>query len=172
MRNEAERWRPDLKGLTRRDNYFEDFEVGEVIVSPRGRTVSDTEHMAWTSIAMNTAQLHFNQAMCDEAPATYFGGRRVVYGGLVFALVAGLASEDTTENALAELSFDNGRHLNPVFSGDTLFAESVVTAKRDADRPDAGVVSFKLIGRNQDGEVVLEIDREVLLKRKAHYLAD
>ena len=162
---------PPLHQLTRQNNYFEDFEVGEVIVSPRGRTVSDTEHMAWTSIVMNTAQLHFNQAMCDESPKTYFDGRRVVYGGIVFAFVAGLASEDTTENALAELSFNNGRHTNPVFSGDTLFAESVVTAKRDApDRQDAGIVAFKLIGRNQHGKVCLEIDREVLIKKKAHWL--
>jgi itaconyl-CoA hydratase len=156
--------------LTRDNNYFEDFNVGDTLVSPRGRTVSDTEHMAWTSVVMNTAQLHFNQAMCDESPKTYFNGRRVVYGGIVFAFVAGLASGETTENALAELSFDNGRHTNPVFSGDTLFAESVVTGKRDADRPDAGIVAFKLIGRNQDGKVVLEIDREVLIKRKSHWL--
>ena len=156
--------------LTAGGSYFEDFEVGEVRLSPRGRTLSDTEHMAWTSILMNTAQLHFNQAMCDESPETYFGGRRVVYGGLVLSFVVGLASEETTENALAELSFDNGRHLNPVFAGDTLFAESHVTGKRDADRPDAGIVAFKLLGKNQDGKVVLEIDREVLIKRKSHYL--
>lgn len=156
--------------LTRDNNYFEDFSVGETIVSPRGRTLSDTEHMAWTSVVMNTAQLHFNQAMCDESPQTYFNGRRVVYGGIVFAFVCGLASEDTTENALMELSFNNGRHLNPVFAGDTLFAESVVTGKRDSDRADAGIVQFKLIGRNQNGQVVLEIDREVLIKKKSHFL--
>ena len=162
---------PPLHQLTRQNNYFEDFTVGDTIVSSRGRTVSDTEHMAWTSIVMNTAQLHFNQAMCDQSPGTYFGGRRVVYGGVVLAFVAGLASEDTTENALAELSMDNGRHLNPVFAWDTLFAESVVMRKRDSpDRPDGGIVSFKLLGRNQDGKVVLEIDREVLVKRKSHYL--
>lgn len=156
--------------LTRDNTYFEDFNVGDTLVSPRGRTLSDTEHMAWTSIVMNTAQLHFNQAMCDESPKTYFNGRRVVYGGIVFAFVAGLASEETTENALAELSFNNGRHTNPVFAGDTLFAESIVTGKRDSDRPDAGIVAFKLIGRNQEGKVVLEIDREVLIKRKSHFL--
>jgi len=160
-----------LRALTRDGTYFEDFQVGDTLVSPRGRTLSDTEHMAWTSVVMNTAQLHFNQAMCDESPKVYFGGRRVVYGGIVFAFVAGLASEETTENALAELSFDNGRHANPVFAGDTLFAESIVTGKRDADRLDAGIVSFKLIGRNQDGKVVLEIDREVLVKRKSHWLS-
>jgi len=159
-----------MRPLTREGTYFEDFAVGDTLVSPRGRTVSEAEHMAWTSILMNTAQLHFNQAMCDQAPQTYFGGRRVVYGGVVLAFVAGLASEDTTENALAELSFDSGRHLAPVFAGDTLFAESVVLGKREVpDRPDAGVVAFKLQGRNQDGKVVLEIDREVLVKRKSHW---
>jgi itaconyl-CoA hydratase len=160
-----------MRPLTRDGTYYEDFAVGDTLVSPRGRTLSEAEHMAWTSILMNTAQLHFNQAMCDQSPDTYFGGRRVVYGGIVLAFVAGLASEDTTENALVELSFDNGRHLHPVFAGDTLFAESVVMRKRDSpDRPDGGIVSFKLLGRNQDGKVVLEIDREVLVKRKSHYL--
>lgn len=160
-----------MRQLTRDGTYYEDFQVGDTLVSPRGRTVSEAEHMAWTGVLMNTAQLHFNQAMCDQSPQTYFGGKRVVYGGIVLAFVAGLASEDTTENALCELSFDNGRHLAPVFAGDTLFAESQVTSRRDApDRPDAGIVGFKLLGRNQDGNVVLEIDREVLVKRRSHWL--
>ncbi|HUB09028.1 MAG TPA: MaoC family dehydratase [Myxococcales bacterium] len=152
--------------LTRQDNYFEDFAVGDVIVHPRGRTIGETEHMALTNVVLNTAQLHFNQALCDRDPKTYFEGRRVVFGGLVLAFVCGLASEETTENALAELSFDEGRHKNPVFAGDTLFAESTVLETRAADRPDAGIVKFRLHGKNQRGEVVLEIDREVLVKRR------
>ncbi|MHB8419762.1 MAG: MaoC family dehydratase [Myxococcales bacterium] len=153
--------------LTRSDNCFEDFAVGDVIVHPRGRTIGETEHMALTNVVLNTAQLHFNQAMCDRDPGSYFGGRRVVFGGLVLAFVCGLASEETTENALAELSFDEGRHKAPVFAGDTLFAESTVLEKRDAGRPDAGLIKFRLLGKNQRGEVVLEIDREVLVKRKS-----
>jgi itaconyl-CoA hydratase len=152
--------------LTRTDNLFESFAVGDVIVHPRGRTIGETEHMALTNIVLNTAQLHFNQAMCDLDPKTYFDGRRVVFGGLVLAFVCGLASEETTENALAELSFDEGRHKAPVFAGDTLFAESTVLEKRDSERTDAGIVKFRLLGKNQRGEVVLEIDREVLVKRR------
>ncbi len=152
--------------LTRDDNYFEDFVVGQTIVHPRGRTISEAEHMMLTNLVLNTAQLHFNQAMCEERPDTYFGGRRVVFGGVVLAFVAGLASEETTENALAELSMDEGRHLAPVFAGDTLFAESTVLEKSEGDRPEAGVVKFRLVGKNQRGEVVLEIDREVLVKKR------
>jgi itaconyl-CoA hydratase len=166
--------------FTRDDNLFEDFTVGETIVHPRGRTVSDGEHMLWTNFVLNTAQLHFNQKMCDDSPQTTFGGRRVVYGGIVFAYVAGLASEETEENAVAVLSYDEGRHLNPVFAGDTLFAESTVLSKSEDDpriahcgapalKPgQAGVVKFLLRGKNQRGEIVLEITRELVILKKAH----
>lgn len=159
----------DGRRLTRDDNWFEDFVVGETIVHPRGRTMGETEHMLLTNLVMNTAQLHFNQAMCDESPETFFDGRRVIYGGIVFAFVVGLASEETSENALGDLSYDEGRHKTPVFAGDTLFAESTVLEKRDsADREDAGIVTFLLVGKNQRGEVALEITREVLIKKKSH----
>ncbi len=150
--------------LTRNDNFFEDFEVGDVIVHPRGRTIAESEHQMLTNIVLNTAQLHFNQAMVDADPKTYFDGRRVVYGGIVLSFVVGLASEETSENALAELAFDNGKHTAPVFAGDTLFAESTVLEKRNGDDRRGGIVRFKLIGKNQRGEQVLEIEREVLVR--------
>jgi acyl dehydratase len=121
--------------------------------------------MMLTNLVQNTAELHFNQVLVERRPDLYFGGRRVVYGGIVLAFVVGLASEETSENAIAELGFDNGRHVAPVFAGDTLFAESTVLGKRDADRPDAGIVTFRLVGKNQRGEPVLEIEREVLVRR-------
>lgn len=165
--------------FTRDDNLFEDFTVGETIRHPRGRTVSD-EHMMWTNVVLNTAQLHFNQKMCDDSPETTFNGRRVVYGGIVFAFVCGLASEETDENAVAHLSYDEGRHLTPVFAGDTLFAESTVISKTEDDARiatcgapapaagRAGVVKFLLRGKNQRGEVVLEITRELVILKKAY----
>ena len=152
--------------VTRDDNYFEDFAVGDVLVHPRGRTLGDSEHMMITNFVLNTAELHFNQALVDKEPDIYFGGKRVVYGGIVFAFVVGLASEETSEKAICDLGYDNGKHTNPVFAGDTLFAESTVLEKKPSDRPDAGVVKFKLIGKNQKGQQVLEIEREVLVKRR------
>ena len=129
----------------------------------------------WPENGKSTAQLHFNQKMCDDHPEVTFNGRRVVYGGIVFAFVAGLASEETEENAVAQLSYDEGRHLTPVFSGDTLFAESTVLSRTEDDprlsaftKPGhAGVVKLLLRGKNQKGEVVLEITRELaILKRE------
>lgn len=156
-----------MRQLTRCDNYFEDFEVGDVLVHPRGRTIAESEHAMLTNMVLNTAQQHFNQDLCDADPAAYFGGRRVVFGGVVLAFVVGLASQETSENALLEIGYDEGQQHLPVFAGDTLYAESTVLARWDAtDRPDAGVVRFKLEGKNQRGEVVITIVRELLVRRR------
>jgi acyl dehydratase len=155
-----------MRRVTRDDNYFEDFTVGDLLIHPRGRTLGESEHMMLTNLVLNTAELHFNQALTSAKPELYYGGKRVVYGGIVLAFVVGLASEETSENAFAELGFDNGRHTAPVFAGDTLRAESTVLEKRAADRADAGIVKFKLIGKNQRDEIVLEIEREVLVRRR------
>jgi len=64
---------------------------------------------------------------------------------------------------------DNGKHTNPVFHGDTVFAESTVLEKRDSDRADAGIVKFKLVGKNSKGLPVVEIERTVLIKRRSHF---
>lgn len=157
-------------GITGDSNYFEDFNVGDTLLHQRGRTITEADNHMFTSLVMNTAELHFNQDLVDKEPATYYGGRRVVYGGVVLAFTVGLASQDTSENAITEVEMDNGRHTNPVFHGDTIYAESTVMEKRDADRPDAGIVKFKLEGKKPDGTVVVEIERTVLVKRKSHYL--
>ncbi|MGO9454905.1 MAG: MaoC family dehydratase [Candidatus Binataceae bacterium] len=156
--------------ITSDGSYFEDFNVGETLAHQRGRTITEADNHIFTSMVMNTAELHFNQDMVEKDPKTYYNGRRVVYGGVVLAFTVGLASEDTSENAIAEVEMDNGRHTNPVFHGDTIYAESTVLEKRDSDRPDAGLVKFKLIGKKPDGTVVVEIERTVLIKRKSHYL--
>ena len=157
--------------ITSDGSYFEDFTVGDTLVHQRGRTITENDNHMFTSLVMNTAELHFNQHLVDREPETYFNGRRVVYGGVVLAFVVGLASEDTSENAIAEVEMDNGKHTTPVFHGDTIYAESTVLEKRDADRPDAGLVKFKLIGKKPDGTIVVEIERTVLIKRKSHYLS-
>ena len=112
--------------ITSDGSYFEDFTVGDTLIHQRGRTITENDNHMFTSLVMNTAELHFNQHLVDREPETYFNGRRVVYGGVVLAFVVGLASEDTSENAIAELEMDNGRHTNPVFHGDTVYAESTV----------------------------------------------
>lgn len=157
----------ELSALSGTSNYFEDFEVGTVIRHARGKTVTPLENVLITNMVMNTSQGHFNEHMMS-GPA--FGGAGVVvYGGVNFSLVLGLAAQDCCENALAELGLDNVRLTKPVRHGDTLYAYSEILEKTDADQPDAGVVVFRHYGYNQREELVAQIDRRALVKRKSHW---
>jgi itaconyl-CoA hydratase len=154
-----------LSDLTGKTNYFEDFHVGEVIRHARGKTIEGLENVLITNLVMNTAQAHFNEDAMKTSP---YGGR-LSYGGVNFSVAMGLAMQDTGENALAELGMDNIRLMHPVVHGDTLYAYSEVLAVEDADREDAGVVTFRHYGVNQDDKQVFQGDRRMLIKRRSHW---
>jgi itaconyl-CoA hydratase len=154
-----------LSDLTGKANYFEDFTVGDVIRHARGKTVEGLENVLITNLVMNTAQGHFNEHAMKHSP---YGGR-LSYGGVNFSLCMGLAMQDTGENALAELGMDNIRLMNPVVHGDTLYAYSEVLAVEDSDQADAGIVTFRHYGVNQDDKQVFQGDRRMLIKRRSHW---
>ncbi len=147
--------------------WFEDFAVGARMRHARGTTVGEVEGQLLTKLVMNTADAHFNE---DRMHGTPFG-RRLVFGLVTASIVIGLASEDTADNALAEVALDRLRFRAPVFHGDTLYAYTEVLETRAADREDAGLVRFRHWGRKQDGTVVFEGERTVLVKRRTHWAA-
>jgi itaconyl-CoA hydratase len=154
-----------LASLTGTDNYFEDFEVGQVMRHARGKTIEGLENVLITNLVMNTAQGHFNEHQMKASP--YKG--RLSYGGVNFSVAMGLAMQDCGENALAELSMDNIRLQNPVVHGDTLYAYSEVLSVGQADREDAGIVTFRHYGVNQDDKTVFSGERTMLIKRRSHW---
>ena len=154
-----------LSALTGNNNYFEDFRVGDVIRHARGKTLEALENVLITNLVMNTAQGHFNEHAMKSSP--YKG--RLSYGGVNFSLCMGLAMQDCGENALAELGLDNIRLMHPVLHGDTLYAYSEVLSVQDGDREDAGVVTFRHYGVNQDDKQVFQGDRRMLIKRRSHW---
>jgi len=154
--------------LTGTDNYFEDFVPGTVMRHARGKTVEALENVLITNLVMNTAQGHFN----EHAMKNSRFGQRITFGGVTLSLIIGLAAQDTAENALAELGLDKIRLSAPVFHGDTLYAFSEVLASGPADRPDAGIVTFRHWGVNQDEKVVFEGERRVLVKRRSHWAVE
>lgn len=154
-----------VAALTSNNNYFEDFKVGEVLKHRRGKTIEATENVVITNMVMNTAAGHFDEVAMR---GTSFG-KRLQFGGVTAALVIGMASQDTSENSLAELGMTGIKFLVPVFHGDTLYAYTEVLAKNDAGREDAGEVVFRHWGVNQDDKVVFEGVRRVLVKKRSHW---
>lgn len=152
--------------LTSKDNYFEDFEVGQTIRHMRGKTVTEMDNVLLTNLTMNSAQAHFNEHFMESLDF----GQRVTFGGVTASLVVGLTAQDTAENALAELEFTAMRLKVPVFHGDTLYALTQVIEKEDCpDNKDAGIITFKHWGINQNDKVVFSCQRKVLIKRAKHW---
>jgi 2-methylfumaryl-CoA hydratase len=138
------------------DTYCEDFRPGQVILHANGRTVTD-EHFGWTYRVGNTHPLHFDR-MYSAARSGAMSGEPIVYGGLVFSWLAGLASRDTSENALYDLGYTEGYHTQPTVAGDTLYAVSrVLETAPGPEGMDAGIVSLQLIGlKNCNGRAALD----------------
>jgi len=155
-----------LSSLTGASNYFEDFHVGQRIRHARGATVDEVEGGWMSKLVMNTAQAHWNEDYLRGSP---LGDGRVVFGLLTASVVIGLASQDTAENALAEVSLDGLRFTSPVHHGDTLYAFTEVIETSPAERDDAGLVRFRHWGTTQDDRVVFEGERTVLVKRRTHW---
>lgn len=152
--------------VTATEGWFEDFPVGRRMRHTRGATVTDVEGSFVAKQVMNTAQAHWNEHYLSGSP---LGSGRVVFGLVTASLVFGLASEDTTERALAELGCTGLRFKAPVHQGDTLYAFTEVLSADDGDREDAGVVRFKHWGVTHDDRVVFEGERTVLVKRRSHW---
>jgi itaconyl-CoA hydratase len=143
--------------------YFEDFEIGDVYRSSLGRTITDADNTWFTLLTMNTNQSHFNSHYAETTPF----GKVIVNSGLTVALVLGLSVLDTSQKAFANLGWEKIRLPNPVFVGDTIYAESTVLDKRESkSRPYGGIVSFRTRGLNQHGTTVLVYERSVFIYKR------
>ena len=146
-----------------RGRLFEDFDVGDVYRSRLGRTVTQTDNQWFTLLTLNTNQVHFNDVF---AQGTQFG-RTLVNSTFTLALVTGLSVPDTSENANANLEWTDIRLPNPVFEGDTIWAETEVLHKRESkSRPSVGIVGVRTRGINQRREVVIEFRRTFMVFRR------
>jgi acyl dehydratase len=156
---------PTDEGASRqwRGRFYEDFRVGDVYRSRLGKTVTRTDNQWFTLLTLNTNQVHFNAVYAER---TRFG-QPLVNSTFTLALVTGMSVPDTSENATANLSWTDISLPNPVFEGDTLWAESEVLDMREsASRPQVGIVSVRTRGVNQRREVVVEFRRTFMVYRR------
>lgn len=152
--------------LTGTGTYFEDFPVGRKIRHARGATIDEVENNFLSKLVANTAQAHWNEHALS-APTSLLGTGRVVFGLITGSMVIGLASQDTAENAIAEVRLDKLRFVSPVHHGDTIYAYSEVIASEPAPgREDAGLVTFKHWGTTHEHRLVFEGERTVLIKKR------
>ncbi len=146
-----------------RGRFFEDFEVGDVYQHPLGRTITETDNTWFTLMTMNTNQMHFN---AEYAARSEFK-KPLVVSTLTVSIAVGQSVTDLTQNAFANLGWDDIKMTHPVFAGDTIYSESVVLEKRgSASRPHAGIVTVRTRSLNQHGDEVCSFKRTFLVYKQ------
>jgi len=156
---------------------WDDYTVGERIDHVDAMTLEEAEHQMATRLYQNTAKVHFNQ---HQAAAGRFG-RRIVYGGHVISLARAL-SFNGLGAALKVAAINGGRHVNPCFAGDTIYAWSEVLDKMPLPgRADVGALRLRTVAAKDrmcgdfpladadgkpDPSVLLDLDYSVLLPRR------
>ena len=143
--------------------YFEDFEIGETIVSP-ARTVTSTDIVNFACLSGDFNEVHTNFEYCKN---TQFG-QPIAHGPLIYAIMGGLqyASGINDGTLLALLQIDGWKMLNPVFHGDTIRLEQTVADKEETSKSDKGVITFDRKCLKQDGTVVQEMRAALLYRRR------
>ena len=144
--------------------YYEEFEVGAVYKHWPGKTVTEYDDHLFCLLTMNHHPLHMD---VNYAEKTTDFGKNVVVGNYIYSLLLGMSVPDVSGKAIANLATEELSHPNPVFHGDTLFVESEVLEVRPSQsKPDRGVVRVHTRAYNQDGTLVAEFKRAVLVPRK------
>ncbi len=170
----SNKWNAVLSGSS---FFWEDYAVGERIDHVDGMTVEESDHMAATRLYQNTAKVHFNQH--TEGQGRF--GRRLIYGGHVISLARSLAFNGC-QNAFHLSAINGGRHVAPLFAGDTVYAWSEVLDSAQIDgRSDIGATRMRLVAtkdlpcadfpfKTDDGYaegVILDFDAWFVLPRRA-----
>jgi len=145
--------------------YFEDFVVGDIYEHRPNRTITETDNVWFTLLTMNTHPMHFD---AEYAKHSEFG-KCIAASPFTVALLVGQSVTDVSQKAIANLGWGDIRMPFPVFVGDTVSSESEVLAVRESkSRPDAGIVTVKTRGFNQDGKLICEFTRTILVQRVTH----
>lgn len=152
-----------------------DFQPGDRIDHVDGVTVEEAEHQMATRLYQNPARIHFNQ--WAEAAGKY--GRRLIYGGHAISLARSL-SFNGLANAFHLAAVNSGRHVAPLFGGDTVFAwTEVLDVQPLPSRKELGALRLRTIATKNrpcldypykhdeeyDPAVILEIDYWALMPR-------
>lgn len=136
---------------TRRGLFFEEFEVGQSIISA-GRTVTEADVTTFAGLTGDWNGIHTDAVYAANHPL----GRRVAHGLLGLSIAVGLAMRlgFLDETVLAFREIGEWKFSLPIYLGDTIHMKAVVSEIRPVRRLSAGMVTLRVEVINQDGKIV------------------
>ena len=143
-------------------NYFEDFQLGREILHATPRTLTEGDVALYAALYGGRFELACNEQFARRAGFV----RAPIDDLLVFHMVFGKSVPDISINAVANLGYAEGRFGTPVYPGDTLSASSTVIGLKENSNRQTGIVYVRTKGVNQQGEIVLEFVRWVMVRKR------
>jgi acyl dehydratase len=144
-------------------SFFEEFQIGEVIEHSLSKTIFESDNNLFSLITMNHHPVHTN---IDYAQKNQHN-RILVVGTLVFSIAVGITVPDISGKAIANLNYEEIKHLAPVFVNDTIYVRTkILDCIPSKSKNDRGIVYVETIATNQHEIDVLSFRRKVLIKRK------
>ncbi|NEW41882.1 MaoC family dehydratase [Nocardia cyriacigeorgica] len=155
----------EQRRVVQRGLWFEEFETDVVYEHRPGRTITEADNVLFTTLTMNTQALHLDAAFSEAQPPF---NQRLVNSMFTLSTLVGLSVAQLTQGTLvANLGFGDIGFPNPLFHGDTIYAETVVTEKRASkSRPGEGIVSLAHAAHNQHGDLVATATRKTLVRMR------
>ncbi|MGQ4601592.1 MaoC/PaaZ C-terminal domain-containing protein [Nocardia sp. R6R-6] len=152
------------RAVVQRGLWFEEFDTDVVYQHRPGRTITEADNVLFTTLTMNTQALHLDAAFSEQLPPF---NQRLVNSMFTLSTLVGLSVAQLTQGTIvANLGFAEIAFPKPLFHGDTMYAETVVTDKRESSsRPGEGIVTFAHTARNQHGDVVATAVRKTLVRK-------
>lgn len=145
-----------------RGNFFEDFFIGQKIAHPLPRTISDGDVSFYIALTGSRFALHSSDELAKEMGYK----KRPLDDMLMFHLTFGKSVQDISLNAIANLGYAEVSFKNPVYVGDTVSLATEVIGLKENSNGKSGVVYVHSIGRNQEGDEVLNLKRWVMVHKK------
>ena len=139
--------------------YYEEFEVGAVYKHWPGRTITEHDNTWFALLTMNQNPLFID--------GHFTGGKQQVIDTLIFSLTVGMSVADTSGKTIANLGYESVVFEQPLYPGDSLYAESqVLEIRESASKPDRGIVSIETRGYNQNRERIVVLRRRFIAPKR------
>ncbi len=145
-----------------RGNYFEDFSIGQKIVHPLPRTITDGDVSFYIALTGSRFALQSS----DELAKQMGYKKKPIDDMLAFHLTFGKSVQDISLNAIANLGYAEVSFKNPVFVGDTVSLETEIIGLKENSNGKSGVVYVHSIGCNQKGDEILNLKRWVMVHKR------
>ena len=143
-------------------NFFEDFSIGQKIIHPLPRTISEGDVSLYIAFTGSRFALHSSNEVAKQMGYD----KRPIDDTLMFHLTFGKSVQDVSLNAIANLGYAEIAFPNPVYIGDTVSMTSDVIGLKENSNGKSGVVYVHSIGVNQNGDEVLNFKRWVMVHKK------